>query len=502
MNFSYQRILLAGAGGKTGRSYSRLLLRDGKHLFAYDANPEVRYEDELTASERFTVVSSEKFNDFSILDQVDAVTLSPGVPLGLPLFTEAQKRNIPVFSELEYCFEQLKDKTWVCITGTDGKSTTAALIEKLAQALLGREHAVACGNYGIAFSELLFREKCPEVLVAELSSYQLELSRNLSPDVAIYLNLSPDHLNRYKNLEAYGLVKWNIFQKIKPNGLSLINRLLLPENSGMWQEKLSLPPGYVSVDTENLRGGGFSWKDGVLFYHQDQSKTERPVAEAAALKIRGKHNESNILFAVNAAEWLAAKVKPSDPGLNKEDWISCLGRALTEFSSLAHRFEKIELPGPNVYINDSKATTTQAAKIAIENAAAVKPAPLAVFLGGQSKGEDYCVLRPVLEKAAQKEGATVYLFGQNREEIKQALFEANPGLQQTNESRGRSGFQFGGCFETLSSAFGAARQDQAEKKTPSVIYLLSPASTSWDQYASFEVRGEDFRNLVLAAAKH
>lgn len=484
MEFRYKNILLVGAGGKTGRSYSTLLLRRFEKLYAYDANPSVEYSQELIDDKRFIRGEEAPFQDASILEEVDAITLSPGVPLSLPIFQEAAKRKKPVFSELEYCFEALKEATWICVTGTDGKSTTVALLEKLIKDLPTDLQPLACGNYGTPFSQVVLSRNTQKglILAAELSSYQLELSANLAPDAAIYLNLSPDHLNRYRDLEHYGRTKWNIFRGIKENGICILNKNLHPDTCTLWKGDPTPPraAGKIeTVDTEALNSQTFSWRNGVLYYKEEE------IVQAADLKLQGRHNQGNILFALLAVHWLYRR---GDFGkIEFSQYIASLKKSLTEFDGLPHRFERIEGADQNIYINDSKATTTQAAITAFQNAAALGPQPINIFLGGQSKGEDYSALRAPLQGLANH--IRLYLFGENRLEIERAL-------DIDKLKKGCTTITIAANAPTLKECFDAAKATQNREKIGEMIYLLAPASTSWDQYPSYQERGDHFRRLV------
>ena len=465
-------VLLVGAGGITGLWYSRLLLRNRKTIYAYDGNESVQYPEELTSHEQFHIVSRQEFTSGEILSKVDGVTLSPGVPLSQPIFQmAAQMENAPlVFSELEYCFEQLFEREWICITGTDGKSTVTSLIAHLFNE--NALPAMACGNFKTPFSQILVepeRFSGYRYLIAELSSYQLELSRNLKPAAALYLNLAPDHLNRYDDIEHYGLTKWNLFQNMS-EGLCLINQKLFPPLCSWWKtshpaEKIPAGCRKVLVDDEKLSSENFYWLKETLYYKKSSGEAfehSEPVVSLDQLAVSGRHNCANILFAMEVYFYFTQKSSQAKG-------------ALCRYRGLPHRFERIITTDGNLYINDSKATTTQATLAALSS---VSP-PLVLFLGGQSKGEDYAMLAPaLLEKEAE-----LYLYGENRNEIKESL-EAH-------------GVPIAGVWPDLDTAFhDACAQTKAKYPAGGLTFLLAPAATSWDQYASFEKRGDHFRQLV------
>ena len=472
LNFSrVTKVLLVGAGGKTGYWYARLLLRDGKDVYAFDQNEKVIYSEELLNHPHFFKVTPDEFANAGILDKVDSVTLSPGVPLTQNIFIKALSSGKMVFSELEYCYHQLSDRHWICVTGTDGKSTTVALIEHALNAF--DKKAISCGNYGLSFSRIAFEIQEYSVykyLIAELSSYQLELCRNLKSEVSLYLNLAPDHLNRYKNLEDYGLAKWNIARALKKDGLLIVNKNLLPENTRLWEKQHPIRTirGYtkvISVDTLELSSENYRVKDHSIYNKSRDAK----IIEVEKLNIQGEHNYTNILFTMETIGFYGC----DDPAIFR--------KALSTFKSLPHRYERIPvLNDDNTYINDSKATTTQAASIAIQNS----KTPLFLFMGGKSKGEDFNQIAEVI----RKKGAQVFLYGENRFEFQKVFRENQVNICSIQD--------------TLENAFHDALKTQKDQSLREVTYLLSPASTSWDQYSSFEERGKHFQDLVTSIKRN
>ena len=445
-DFKLQKVLLVGAGGKTGIWYAKLMLSHGIEVYAFDEK-EVQYPEELTSNQQFY-----RLSEVESLEPYDAITLTPGVPLSKEIFVNAQSQGKVVFSELEYCSQFLNSKV-IAITGTDGKSTTTYLLEQLL--ITNGKQALACGNFGIPISQVLVEglSSAYTILVIELSSYQLELSRNFKPDVSLYLNVAPDHLNRYDSFEHYAKTKWNITQNQVESNLCLyVKGLEQFHENGLKQTSFKKS----SIDSENLESVNYRIEGSKLV--EKDSDIEIDLAKT---ELHGRHNHANLLFALEAIKHFECiKLKKVE-------------QCLKSFTGLRHRFEVIENgDDQNLYINDSKASTTQALLSALKN---VK-APLVLFLGGQGKGEDYSVLLKGLEKSHAK----IYFFGAIRDSMMKALIQIES--------------QFAGAFETLDDAFKTAKKDQEGITS---TYLLSPAATSWDQYSSFEERGEHFRRLVL-----
>ncbi len=458
-----QRYLLIGAAGKTGESYARLLQSHGHHVLWYDKNPEAApkgLDPALTEQ-----VPAAGLNFAALSGRIDFVTLTPGVPQNHPFVAEARDRGISVITEVAYCAPYLTGMRMVGITGTDGKSTTTTLIAQILRHL--GLPAIECGNFGLPLSEIVlhgqgFRDK---ILVCELSSYQLEEPGGLALDAAIFLNLAPDHLNRYESVEAYGLAKWNIARLLKTSAPLVVGSDLLPENTSLWKARhplIQFNNPLVVVDTRELRSAHFQVVDGMLCDERGQW-----IASLAQATIYGQHNHANLLFALEAIR--ALEVGSLGAGLPA---------ILPQLTPLPHRFEHIsQRVFPQMsFINDSKATTTQAAITALENSVA----PVFIFLGGQGKGESYLALGKVL---LQKQ-AHALIYGECREEMAHDFREV--------------GFLQFTLHENLFKAFHTAKRMVLQRHLPHATLLLAPAATSWDQFTSFEERGDYFRSLVAA----
>ncbi len=345
--------------------------------------------------------------DTALLDGVDLLVKSPGVPGERPLVRAARERGVPVWSEVELGYRLHPERPIVGVTGTNGKTTTCELLGAIFRAA-GRDVVVA-GNVG---NPLTAVEEADWV-VCELSSFQLEDVHDLRCAVAVLINIEPDHLDRHGGFDAYRDAKLRIFEradaKVVPRGLGLF---------------------------------------GIEFSADDALPAE-PL-------IPGRHNRENA-----AAATAAARAGGIDDG--------AIGEALRTFPGVEHRLEPVAEIGRVRFVNDSKATNTAAARRAL----AAYDAPLRVILGGSLKGERFDELaREVAGRAA-----SVYLIGEAADELAAALDRAGGGYERS---------------ETLERAVTAA----AAAARPGDIVLLSPACASYDQYESFERRGEDFRRIV------
>ncbi|AFM13484.1 UDP-N-acetylmuramoyl-L-alanine--D-glutamate ligase [Turneriella parva] len=456
-----KRFLLIGAGGKTGESYARLLQSHGHFVLWYDKNAEVRPTglDEGLLEH----IPSDSLVWENLKDRFDVLTLTPGVPLRHPFVLTARQKGKNVISEVAYCAPYLKSMRIIGITGTDGKSTTTTLAAQLIR--LSGEKGVECGNFGLPLSEIALNQAgfIGAILVCELSSYQLEEPGDLALDAAIYLNLAPDHLNRYSGIEEYGLAKWNIAKLLKPAAPLIVTTALLPENTELWQgvhPLLKFDGPVISIDTQNLHSKNFQ-----IIGDNICDAAQHILAPVSGLAISGHHNLANLLFALEAVSALRAS-----------DLEAHLAGIVAKLTALPHRFESIrQVVYPQMhFINDSKATTTQAAITALENSAP----PVFMLLGGQGKGESYKELGLRLKL----KDAHALIYGECRNDMARDFREI--------------GFEKFTLHENLFKAFHTAKRLVLQRGLNSATVLLAPAATSWDQFKSFEERGDYFRSLV------
>jgi len=348
----------------------------------------------------------------ALLEGVELVVKSPGVPAESPPVAAARARAIPVWSEVELGYRLLPaGARLIGVTGTNGKTTTTELLGAILRAA-DRPVEVA-GNVGRALTDAALVAQDGSWIVCELSSFQLEDVHTLACHVAVLLNIEPDHLDRHGTFAAYRAAKLRIFERARVK--------IVPRGFGI---------------------------DGIEFSADDPLPAE-PL-------IPGRHNRENAAAATAAAR--AAGV-PDD----------AIAEALRTFPGVPHRLEQVrELRGVR-WINDSKATNTAAARRGV----AAYDAPLRLILGGSLKGEDFGPFARELPATVR----SIYLVGEASDELAAALDAAGRGYVRAGD---------------LATAVSRAAAD-AE---PGDVVLLSPACASYDQFASFEERGDTFRRLV------
>jgi UDP-N-acetylmuramoylalanine--D-glutamate ligase len=374
----------------------------------------------------------------ALLGGVATVVKSPGVPAQAPVVAAAQRLGTRVVGELEIGWRLLPND-FVAVTGSNGKTTTVELIGHIhREAGAG---VVVAGNVGTALTSLAGTVDRSAVVVCEASSFQLEDTEEFAPDAAVLLNLAEDHLDRHGTFEAYRAAKLQVFARQPPGALAVAPPALVGGLGGAAERVTFGPDG----DLE-LRDGRVCWR-GTAFMAADE------------VRLRGAHNLENAMAA--AAVCLARGVSAA-----------AVRAGLAGFGGVAHRLEEVATVRGVLYVNDSKATNVASAVVGIESF----PGGVHAILGGRGKGGDYT---PLLAPLAQRARA-VYLIGEAAPEIGAAL--AGAGLSVLD------------CRD-LEAAVGAARA----AAQPGDVVLLSPACASYDQYRSFEERGEHFRALVMPA---
>ncbi len=402
-----QRALVVGLA-RSGRAAAAALARRGVNVVAADVSPDADAGrlDGLGVELRLGT------EEEALLERVDLVVKSPGVPTESPIVAGARSRGVPVWSEVELGYRLLPaGARLIGVTGTNGKTTTTELLGAILRAA-GRPVEVA-GNVGRALTDAAQSAAEGSWIVCELSSFQLEDVHTLACDIAVLLNLEPDHLDRHGSFDAYRDAKLRIFERARVK--------VVPRGFGI---------------------------DGIEFSADDPLPAE-PL-------IPGRHNRENAAAATAAAR--AAGVSDD-----------AIAEALRTFPGVPHRLELVrELRGV-LWVNDSKATNTAAARRGV----AAYAAPLRLILGGSLKGEDFAPFARELPESV----SSIYLIGEAADELAVAL-----------DAAGRAYVRAGDLPTAV--ALAAADAESGD------VVLLSPACASYDRFANFEERGDTFRRLV------
>ena len=406
-----RRVLVLGLA-RSGQAAAHALAARGVGVVAVDRNEQLDSGD--LGSAGIEIRLGDVTDD--ALDDVELVVKSPGVPAEASLVRAARARGIPIWSEVELGYRLLRPRPFIGVTGTKGKTTTTELIAAMLSADV-RDVEVAGNIASPASPRGPITALSPEPgawIVAELSSFQLEDVHELELEVAVLLNLEPDHLDRHGSFERYRDAKLRIFErarhKVAPRGFGI---------------------------------------DAAIEFAADDPLPAEP-------RIPGAHNRANAAAATAAARAVGVPDQ-------------AIAQALEQFAGVPHRLELIRERAGVRWVNDSIATNT----LAVRHGIAAYDAPVRLILGGRAKGEDYAAFARELPARV----ASTYLVGEATDELAAVLDAA--------------GREF-----TRAGTIAGAVEHAARDARPGDVVLLSPACASYDQYANFEERGEDFRRLV------
>ncbi len=428
-----KRIMVVGAG-LTGLSVARYLCRCQLPFTMANEGPLSQ-----AASESLDGVSVLASFDTDTFTTVDVLILSPGVARRQPAVAAAIEAGVAVIGDIEL-FAGVVNTPVIAVTGSNGKSTVVAWMAHVLNACGLR--AVACGNIGLPALDAL--SEAADIHVVELSSYQLESTHRLESLAAVVLNVSDDHMDRYDSLEDYAAAKQRIHVGAVRHVANRDDRLTWPESADVAWFTLERQP---SADYSPMELDGETWlqSDGDALLRQ------------GALQMPGEHNMANALAILALLEPLQLPRK------------RCL-EALASFRGLPHRLELLATDGEVRWYNDSKGTNVEACAKAIS----AMPGPVILIAGGQGKGADFRVLRPLAERLVK----AVLLLGEDARLLEDAL-------------RGCAPIE---CVQSLAEAVARA----AAMAEPGDVVLLSPACASFDMFTGFPDRGDQFRHAVMA----
>ncbi|PPR10219.1 MAG: UDP-N-acetylmuramoylalanine--D-glutamate ligase [Alphaproteobacteria bacterium MarineAlpha11_Bin1] len=436
--------------GTSGLATALALSAGGAIVSAWDDNPDRRAE----ASNKNIVLTDPTMMDWSTQD---ALILSPGVPLmhpaPHPAITGAQAAGKQVIGDVELLFENVAKARLIGITGTNGKSTTSSLIHHVLRS--ANVPVQIGGNFGPPALDLE-PIRTDDTLVLELSSYQLDLIETAAFDVAVFLNLAPDHLDRHRDMEGYASAKKRIFQnhrKSKQTAVIGVDDIHGVTAAAELSERAAWTT--IEVSAERVLPKGVYVTEGIL---TDQDGYRYDISKISTL--HGPHNWQNA-----AAAWAIARTLGIAPDV--------IATAFKNFPGLPHRLETVATLDGIRFVNDSKATNSEAASKALSSYDQIY-----WIAGGVAKDGN---LTPSLADLARVRKA--YLIGDSAADLGEELAKYGVSVSESGD---------------LATALNEARADATTDKLKGSVILFSPACASFDQYPNFEKRGDHFRELVMS----
>lgn len=441
---------------RSGVAAARLCAREGAIVTVTDRSPEAELAEPLAALAGLPIRKVLGGHDEGDFSGADLVVVSPGVPLSVAPIQAARRKGVPVWGEVELAWRYLGDVPVVAITGTNGKSTTTAL----AGALFAEDRAsFTGGNLGTPLSEQILSGKPVDVVVAELSSFQIEGIDRFRARVAAVLNVTPDHLDRYAGVEDYAAAKTRLFATQQPRDFAVANARD-PRTVAMASTSRGelLTFGFGPVEPRAARASGAEGAFDLWIRRTPSESPERYQLRNRAL--RGRHNVENALAALLCARLLGVSGDAAQRGLDR-------------FPGLPHRLQLVRERNGVEWVNDSKATNVDSTTVAL---AAFQPgsARVIVLMGGLGKGAPYTPLRELFPGRVK----ALLTLGEDAPAVERDLGDLAP-----TES----------CRDLARAVARAAALAE-----PGDVVLLSPACASYDQFDDYEHRGDVFRRLAEA----
>lgn len=433
--------------GKTGLSCVRYLKQKGEKVAVTDTRDDPPGLNELL--EEFSDVQLALGElDSELIAKADEVVLSPGISLATPELKNAQSLGVPMVGDIELFCREIRQPI-IAITGSNAKSTVTTLVGEMVHNA-GRTVVVA-GNIGLPVLDVLAKPERADVYVLELSSFQLETTHSLSAEVAVLLNISPDHLDRYPSMKEYTEAKHRIFRRARHTVFNADDAATRPHP--MFTER----DWRFTVNAPGVRTFGLMEKDGASWLGLEKT----PLMPAAEVRIKGRHNQANALAALAIGNAI---------GLSMPAMLA----TLRNFAGLSHRCQWVRERNGVHWYNDSKGTNVGAAVAAIEGIGGDIRGKVVLIAGGDGKGADFVELR----EPAKKFVKTAVLIGRDADKLAGVLNDC--------------------CEVVRADTLQAAIEAAATVAKPGDSVLLSPACASFDMFKGYDDRGAQFMNGVNA----
>ncbi|PGZ94782.1 MULTISPECIES: UDP-N-acetylmuramoyl-L-alanine--D-glutamate ligase [Bacillaceae] len=441
-NFQNKNVLVLGMA-KSGYAASRLLKKLGATVTVNDRTPFEQNEiAQKLKSEGFNVICGE--HPLSLIDdQPFCIVKNPGIPYTNPLLIEAVKRNIPIYTEIELAY-LISEAPFIGITGSNGKTTTTTLALNMLQE--GNKNPLVAGNIGTVACEVAENAKEDNIIVTELSSFQLMGIESFRPKISLITNIFEAHLDYHGTKDEYIKAKANIFKNQTENDFAVVNF----DDENVMAMASQIRAKIIPFSTTKIMQDGAYVQNGFVFFK------EKKVIEVEKIVLPGKHNLENILAAVAISKLL---------GVEND----AIEKVLTTFTGVEHRLQFVTEINKRKFYNDSKATNILATQKAISSF----QKPVILIAGGLDRGNGFDDLIPYFKNVKK-----MVTYGQTAEKL--------------IESAEKAGMK---AVKSVDNVEDAVNEAFAHSEVGDII-LLSPACASWDQFKTFEERGNKFIQAV------
>jgi len=451
-----KRVLIVGFG-KSGASAAKYLVKQGASVTVTDLKQRMELADSLKVVGDAKIEYDLGRHSIHLFLSCDLIVVSPGVPLNIKPLEEAREKNIPITTEVEIAAVALKEPL-VAVTGTNGKTTSTTLIGEMLKG--AQRSCFVGGNIGTPLVDYVAGAQSADVVVAELSSFQLNLTERMVPAVAVFTNIGQDHLDRYPDMNAYIEAKKNLLRVCDRNSYVVLNyddacvSQFMHENPGklLWFTKRD-PMSIGGEFAENFRGVfcDFEKREVVARITNQEERYD-----VSMFKLFGDHNKENLMAAICVARVMGVPPK-------------VIQQVIASFPGVPHRLEYVRRINGVFFVNDSKSTNIMSLKRSLES---FKKSPIVLIAGGKDKDMDFSPLKELVATRCK----TLILIGEAKEKINRTL---------------------GDCAETyLMGTFEEAILLAYQKSRTGDVVLLSPGCASYDMFRNFEERGEYFKKIV------
>ena len=452
MDFKGKKVLIIGAG-KSGLAAANLLNKEQADIILYDDKKlnEEEVRGKLVKDFNGRIIS-EKLSD-DACPNPDYLILSPGVPIDSPMVLKYKEKGACIIGEVELAYYYTKGRI-VAVTGTNGKTTTTALTGALIKKKY--DNTLVGGNIGIPYTEICLKSSDDGVTVAEMSSFQLDMTVTFHPYISMILNITPDHLDRHHTMENYINAKFNCTKNQTEDELCILNY----EDETLRKKADGIKAKICWFSSKTPLKDGMVYEDGAIYEVKDGVREK--VINVDEMMLIGRHNYENVMAAVAAARFMNVPMELIREGLR-------------EFKPVEHRIEYVETINGVKYYNDSKGTNPDASIQAVK----AMTGPTFLIGGGYDKGSEYDEWIESFDGKIKK----LLLMGQTRDKIAACA-----------RKHGYNDLVF---VESMEEAVEYCYQNAVSGDT----VLLSPCCASWGMFKNYEERGRIFKNLVIKKSR-
>lgn len=445
MSLDYQKVAVLGFSPRTGLEVVKYLSKFDLKIIVADSKNREELKS-LIAQVDSKNIEFDLGTKGELILESELIILSPGVPYDLEILKEARNRGIETISEIEFAFRQSEAEI-IAITGTNGKTTTTELLGAMLSDLEGDEVKVA-GNIGVPFISIIDQLQSGEKVILELSSFQLEAVKEFKAKIALYLNYSPDHLDRHQTEANYQRAKKNIFSNQTEVEYAILNF----DDPYLFELSKELKASVLGISFKSKNADLLISKK-EAYYQKDEIK----LLDFRKINLPGEHNRKNATFAALAAYLAGQKIDK-------------IQQAAENYRLQAHRMEIVENAKSYLIIDDSKATNPDATLKAL---ASIEQ-DIILIAGGQDRNADFSDLVTIIKEKVK----TLILLGETADKIASLFADSKLEIIKV---------------ETME----AAAQIGAKRLAKDKVLLLSPACPSWDMYSSYQERGNVFQENVI-----